>query len=526
MSASEMPSELSKGHWDKKKGAVPAGSPLENQLKTFEKKYGAVDWSLYADGWESKAKTAADLDAAYSAVDRSYRVKVFALKMEAQAVADAAQKLLKEKGLAKPTLDAVKAITDAAKSFGKAVDAGVDELEKAHAQAAKALKNAGGDEDEDVEPSALLDPKNLLKQLQTCKRDPARRMNFAFVNDNKAPAAFSMAPRTSAKKLFSTLQDASGVKTGTFGRAWVLQDVLYLEVEKTYSGLVKKVRPLVKTAGFKAKRIVLSGTDGVELESDLDTEDESGAPGPSGDDAPGPGPGTTAETDTGKVADAPEDAQAAFTALLKTLSPQVAQAVAAGGAQAQDIKLKASEAALAGRKQDWALGLARLREVEQMLAAATQPQANTPTTAGPESKPTAGSSGPGPNVAFTQSRLVWDQTRKKIQAELRKLETAILDVSKEEPDYAEIAAGTKNLYLMLNVLDERLMDKLDEALNASDAAARQALHNEAREIVGEYVDFVEGDELLQDIDDNGFTAVAVKSSLTASLKLMDQRLKG
>lgn len=413
----EMPPELGKAHWDRKKGAVPPGSPLESQLKTFDKKYQAVDWSPFADGWESKASTADELDKAYAAVDRAWRAKVFALKAEGQAVADAAQKLLKEKGLAKATLDAVKAITDAAKAFGKAIDDGLASLEKARDRAAKALPS--DEEVEDETPNALLDPKKLLAQLQALKRDPAKRAHFACLVDAKQPTMLAMATRVAGKKMFATLQAATGVKTGSFGRAWIAEDVLYLEVEKPYGGLLKKLRPALKAVGFKVGKLVLAGEDGTPFEQDEDAGD----------------------------------------------APAAAPAAAAAAAA------------------------------------------------------------PGAGVVFTQTRLVWDQTRKKVQAELRRLEASILDVCKDEPDFAEIAAGTKNLYTVLEYLDERLMDKLDEALNAATPADRQARHDEAREIVEEYVDFVESEDLMRDIDDNGFVGVAIASTLTTSLNAIGQRLR-
>ena len=130
-----------------------------------------------------------------------------------------------------------------------------------------------------------------------------------------------------------------------------------------------------------------------------------------------------------------------------------------------------------------------------------------------------------PGVAFTQTRLAWDKTRQKVQSELRKLEASILAICKDEPDVAQIAAGTRNLYTVLDFLDERLIDKLDEALNAADPATRKQRNDEAREIVEEYVDFVESEDLMQDIDDNGFTSVEIKSTLTASLKAIGQRLR-
>jgi hypothetical protein len=102
---------------------------------------------------------------------------------------------------------------------------------------------------------------------------------------------------------------------------------------------------------------------------------------------------------------------------------------------------------------------------------------------------------------------------------------AIHSASQDEPDLDQIAAGTKNLYTMLDTLDTRLIDKLDDALNAEESARREKLQEEAYDIVVEYRDFVASDPLLQDIDKkNGFMAVAIKSRLVATLDDLASRL--
>lgn len=213
------------------------------------------------------------------------------------------------------------------------------------------------------------------------------------------------------------------------------------------------------------------------------------------------------------------DEAAAFNARLAALLPQVKTALAAGGPD--DIKLKASEAGVFARKKDFAQANALLDEAEQLIAAAGGGTA--PPTAPKEPASDGASAKAVSQVAFTQSRLAWDQTRKFVQGELRKLESAILAESTEEEDYDAIQNGSKQLYEVLDVLDERLIDKLDEALNA-DGDARRALHGEAREIIDDYLDYVNTDPLMQDIDDSGFVALQIRSTLTSRLQKMAAEL--
>ena len=130
-----------------------------------------------------------------------------------------------------------------------------------------------------------------------------------------------------------------------------------------------------------------------------------------------------------------------------------------------------------------------------------------------------------PAVAFTQARLAWDQTRKAVHTDLLKLEAAIVEACKDEANLEDIVAGAKGMFGLLEHLDERLMDKLDEALNAADAAQRQRLNGEARSIVSEYIDFVRTEDFMQAVDDNGFVDVAIFSKLTRQLAAIDQQLE-
>jgi hypothetical protein len=130
-----------------------------------------------------------------------------------------------------------------------------------------------------------------------------------------------------------------------------------------------------------------------------------------------------------------------------------------------------------------------------------------------------------PAVAFTKARLIWDQTRKHVQAELQKLERSVLSECADEPDFDVISANSKILYTILNYLDERLIDKLDEALNAEPGPERIARQNEAREIIDEYKDYIRTDDLLSDIDDNGFVDIDILPTLTTQLDDMARQLR-
>ena len=629
------PNELKASTWEKdKKSGFAAGSDVADKLKALQKKHDAINWKTFDPGWASEPKTAADLQEAFASRDRLYRSSVFALKREALGVASAAK--AEEKKAAKPWLDTLKAIGKSATGYADEVDNGVDALKAAFDKASDGLPD--DEEDEESAPKALVDPKILAKQLKLCKNDPDRVMKFAFIDaKGEQPAIFAMHPRTSAKKMFSALQAATGVKTGAFGTAWVQVDgefrgtCLMLQLDKPLSGLVKKVRAPVKAAGFKIAKAVLWNADGSVFEQEDETDDvkAEGAAGSAGTAVPTPPQGGPAKpTAPGAKAIAPE-----MEAMMKRAAALATQVAAAGDVldptKAKDAKLRASEALMSGRKGEWERADALMKQAEAILAGvkaataasaaaasagtATPAETSTATASSAEDAPMArgtakappidalafrnrltamvprmkpveaaggavaeqikakreeavalvrqkgagpdqfakagalldeiealiggagaatasgaapkGAAATGAKVAFQQTRLTWDTTRKQVQGDLRKLEEAILAQCKDQPDLTQIAEGTKNLYRILDYLDERLMDKLDDALNAATPEARTALHQEAREIVDEYMDYVKAEELFEDIDDNGFTTVAIASTLNASLATMARQLR-
>lgn len=233
------------------------------------------------------------------------------------------------------------------------------------------------------------------------------------------------------------------------------------------------------------------------------------------------------------VAAAHEDqAGLAFNHRLAALLPSIKQGLAAGGEAAPQIRLKVSEAGTLARKKDLESAGALLDEVEALLAQSAQTQEDEDKedeeeTEGPldedQKDDTPAPPKPRTHVAFTQTRLDWDQARKQVLTQLGMLKASIVQASGEEEDFAEIRSGVGQLYEILEILDERLIDKLDDALNAS-GDARANLQREASGIVDEYLDFVSTDALMQDIDRNGFVDLDIQSSLMTRLRRMNEAL--
>jgi len=127
-------------------------------------------------------------------------------------------------------------------------------------------------------------------------------------------------------------------------------------------------------------------------------------------------------------------------------------------------------------------------------------------------------------VDYTKARLAWDAARKDVRTELQTLEDAILAASENELDFDEIAENCGNLYEMLDVLDERLIDTLDDLLNESDSDRQQELRRTATTILGEYAEYVANDGMLQEIDQNEFKPVKVYATLQSTLSDLRSQL--
>ena len=165
-------------------------------------------------------------------------------------------------------------------------------------------------------------------------------------------------------------------------------------------------------------------------------------------------------------------------------------------------------------KDQWAPALATLDQVEQILK--QEPVAENGVSL----------------VNLQKSRLAWDNLRKRIQKDLEALEQSILsevrlhnqeEGAEELYDETQLTGSVKRLYSILDGLDGRLVQTLDEALNAQEPSERQRRHVAAAEIIKEYQKFVSTDRMLAEIDNNGFLETNIRDSVTRTLTQLSAR---
>ncbi|MCI0684622.1 MAG: hypothetical protein L0Y71_21135 [Gemmataceae bacterium] len=198
---------------------------------------------------------------------------------------------------------------------------------------------------------------------------------------------------------------------------------------------------------------------------------------------------------------------------------------AALAAKGPDLaRIQALAAAVGGllKNKDYAQASKVLDELAPLLAAGATPEDD----AQPALAEAEADRAPVSNVVLTQARLAWDAARTKIQVDLQKLEQAILDAAAGQSEYDPdaVAIGARRLHGILDELDARLIDKLDEALNAQVPDERQRRQQEAARLVKRHLGFVNGDPLMALVDDNGFAPVAVRKTAATALTTLASKL--
>ncbi len=121
-------------------------------------------------------------------------------------------------------------------------------------------------------------------------------------------------------------------------------------------------------------------------------------------------------------------------------------------------------------------------------------------------------------VRLAKGMLLWNQTRGYVAQQIRALQDTIRARTKLDPQYDEICSNLGNLEEILEVLDDELIEKLNEMRATTDPAVKRKLSEQARGLVAAYQAYAGTDELMNDIDNNGFMSLDIKARVTATLK--------
>lgn len=128
-----------------------------------------------------------------------------------------------------------------------------------------------------------------------------------------------------------------------------------------------------------------------------------------------------------------------------------------------------------------------------------------------------GGGGKGQVVRLAQAMITWNTTRAYVGQQVKLLQDTILEATSNQPNFAEIKSNITNLEAVLEGLDDDLLVKLGQLRENFETEAKEKISQEARGIVAKMQKFAAEDQLMNDIDKNGFVPLDIKARVTASL---------
>ena len=333
----------------------------------------------------------------------------------------------------------------------------------------------------------------LKAQLAKAQAAP---VNCAVGKGKEAGAGYILVDHTkSPKSLESTLdgkfKDIKDTRRGTVSLDPEDNKILVFTLNKPASGLAPRLAKILKTVGHA--KIRFSYEDGSPPETAEDEEPGQEAPAEHGaEDAAAPHP------EAGAIKDR-----------LLGLVKGLAAAIASDPSRKDALSTMARDAQAALHDGDVDTAAAK---VDALEAAMKVP---------PSSGQPAGSDPKAGAVAYGKSRLAWLAVRKKMTSDFEKLGSEMAELH----DMPELAGDIKatvqeRLEPVLNALDESLADALDDAINATDPAARAKHVDKARGIIVDYQKFVASDQTLAELDENPIVPMRLRATLTATLSTL------
>jgi hypothetical protein len=396
----------------------------------------------------------------------------------------------------------------------------LDEAERQSKKAHAAKAEAEAQAEEETDSPVLLTTK-MIPLLRELRKGEAR-MHAMITTAGKNTAVLIMrrAIPPSRRKLLAEFVDAKGGAKFIVGECLYEEKALTFVVQSKASGLAKRVRQALLDQTELRIKVRVRGEDG-ELE--LEGEDDAEADAALAQAGLPPAPPLPERLQTAPEAPpAPDAAALRWAQSLPPLRERLEAALRAQHPEASKLRALIAYAAEKVQQRDHVAALAALDRIESLLDATPPPPLSAPMSAA-----AAAPAGPrplAPAIVYTQTRLAWVATRTKVQAELRKLEAAILERYKGQLVRPQVAKSVRQFDRVLALFDESLSDKLDGALNSADEAEKQRWHAEARTVIEKYQGYLADDPLVQALDDNPFLPVAVRATLDKTLSTLAAKI--
>ena len=419
-----------------------------------------------------------------------------------------------------------------------------------------------------AQPPAGMEKAELRTHVKFARRQP---VHIAFALGAEGKAVIMMDKRKQPRAVLKELKEqASDARNHRFGSMMFDEDnpkVARIVVDKAASGMARKL--VVAFKGTGVRQIQLMTEDGQSFDSALNEEDEEDESdeSPASDAqaewqsdaelAPKPDGATPTAYRSNADSAKPEGDTNALKADLIGLVKRMMAAVKSDPSQKAGLAELATDAQASLKRGDLAQASAGIDVFREALDAVENPDPGATDSGAAEAKagmpsdpdgtasasatddgnPSSddgnaasdeASAGPGAQAVqrYRKSRAVWQATRAKIDADIKKLSDTILSLDHG----GALGDGLEQDFLntidpILSTLDDSLADILTAAEQAKNQdEAGQAL-DEARTTIGLYQNFVQSNGTIQELDQNPFTPLAVAKTLNASLQVLSAAMK-
>ena len=398
-----------------------------------------------------------------------------------------------------------------------------------------------------------IDKSELKKLLTRSKKEP---VNCAIGLAADGSAVIMLDKIKQPRAVLKKMEDEYGdIKNGRWGTAEVDTDVdpklVVLTINKTASGIARKLKKTLKGTTFTKVRVMLEG-GGVD-EEDMEDEEQDAAA------APAAGPARAEAGDAAAPASAAPEAPVAAS----EPQPRAAPATAAAPAAPAGVDFRALTAALTDlvrkmipiRAND-SDRFAQLKAMADRASAAIKtssdeaveliaelgaaieggsdaaaPAAAAPgaAAAAPAAVPAEGAAQVGaPHVlppekkaALAAGPKLWDDAVSSINNALERLQDTIRkEFETEAPEVvADIERNLNKITDVTKQFESKLADYLREAHDATDAASHNAAIRNAKAAMGEHMKYVASDPMIKLLDENPFgVPTDIKKTMADNLK--------
>ena len=252
--------------------------------------------------------------------------------------------------------------------------AAAKERKLAEFEAKKAAKQGSGEEEE--ESPALLTSKAVLLLRQVKKGETMQVMIVTSGKDTAVLVSRRSIP-PSRKKLLQEFLGATAAKSFAGQCIWE-ENAHTFVMQMQASGMAKKIRAALLAQTEMRWKVRVRGEDPNDIDDDGEPAEPDEGEQASSESLQGSA-STTPATPVSAPTELPvtpqhlasDDESAAFNARLAALMPKFKAEISAAGPNANELKLKISEAGMAARKKDFSQAGAVLDAAERLLAGAS-----------------------------------------------------------------------------------------------------------------------------------------------------------